>query len=189
MTPFNIDGTDEWVQVQIWDTLGQEKFYSLAPLFFRRSVGAFLVYDVSDLASFEALEKWHQQILKNTDNRVITMMIGNKKDKMKREVPYRMAAEYAKKNNFGLMEVSAKTGNGVKEAFARLITEVYHQLVGEENEAEQFDTGDVGDKKSKYATSLTGRDEVHKGSIVLSRGMHLGLQSTADFPNDENFYK
>ena len=63
-------------------------------------------------------------------------MIGNKKDKMKREVPYRMAAEYAKKNNFGLMEVSAKTGNGVKEAFARLITEVYHQLVGEENEAE-----------------------------------------------------
>ena len=42
------------------------------------------------------------------------MLIGNKKDKVKREVPYNIAAEYARKNNFGLMEVSAKTGQGVK---------------------------------------------------------------------------
>ena len=84
MPPYNIEGTADWAQVQIWDTLGQEKFHSLAPLFFRRAVGAFLVYDVSDRESFDCLELWHQQILKNVDNRVIVMLIGNKKDKMKR---------------------------------------------------------------------------------------------------------
>ena len=36
-----------------------------------------------------------------------------------------MAAKYAMEKNFGLMEVSAKTGQGVKEAFTRLIYEVY----------------------------------------------------------------
>jgi len=59
------------------------------------------------------------------------MLIGNKKDKIKREVPYNMAAEYARANNFGLMEVSAKNGSGVKEAFSRLVTEVYKQILEE----------------------------------------------------------
>ncbi len=59
MAPYNIEGTDHWVQAHIWDTLGQEKFHSLAPLFFRRSVGAFLVYDVTNLESFKAIDKWY----------------------------------------------------------------------------------------------------------------------------------
>jgi len=50
------------------------------------------------------------------------MMLGNKKDKENREVPYNMAAQYAMSRNFGLMEVSAKMGHGVKEAFNRLVS-------------------------------------------------------------------
>ena len=57
---FKIPGTDgRTAQLHIWDTLGQEKFMSLAPLFFRRSVGAFLVYDVSNMESFLAIDKWY----------------------------------------------------------------------------------------------------------------------------------
>ena len=94
---------------------------SLAPLFFRRSVGAFLVYDVSSMDSFQAIEKWYQQILKHTDSRIVIMLIGNKKDKENREVPYNTALEYALSHNFGLMEVSAKQGLGINEAFNLLI--------------------------------------------------------------------
>ena len=72
------------------------------------------MYDVTSMESFKAIDKWHQQILKNTDNKVIVMLIGNKKDKIKREVPYSMAAKFARENNFGFMEVSAKSGSGVK---------------------------------------------------------------------------
>ena len=53
------------------------------------------------------------------------MLIGNKKDKVKREVPYNLAADYARRNSFGHMEVSAKTGQGVKEAFSRTVFEIY----------------------------------------------------------------
>ena len=49
------------------------------------------------------------------------MLLGNKKDKENREVPYNMAAEYAMKNNFGFMEVSAKLGIGIQQAFNRLV--------------------------------------------------------------------
>ena len=50
-----IDGTDKDAQLHIWDTLGQEKFKSMASIFFKRSVGAFLVYDVTNMDSVLAL--------------------------------------------------------------------------------------------------------------------------------------
>lgn len=44
----NIENTKKWAELHVWDTLGQEKFKSLASLFFKKSVGAFLVYDCTD---------------------------------------------------------------------------------------------------------------------------------------------
>lgn len=49
---------NKWSQLHIWDTLGQEKFKALAPLFFRKAIGAFLVYDCTNKESFEALDSW-----------------------------------------------------------------------------------------------------------------------------------
>ena len=109
-----IQDTEKKAQLHVWDTLGQEKFMSLAPLFFRRAVAAFLVYDVCQLESFKALDKWYEQILKNTDSRVLIFVLGNKKDKTtSREVPYNVGMQYAMQHNFGFMEVSAKTGLGI----------------------------------------------------------------------------
>ena len=104
---------DKWVQLHIWDTLGQEKFMALAPLFFRRAVGAFLVFDLCSEESFDQLDKWHEQLLKNTDTKVIIMLLGNKKDLKQRKISYNRAMQYARKMNFGYCEVSAKTGYGV----------------------------------------------------------------------------
>ena len=50
-----IPNTQYVADLHIWDTLGQEKFKALAPLFFRRSAAAMLVYDVTDKDSFLAL--------------------------------------------------------------------------------------------------------------------------------------
>lgn len=49
-----------WAQLHIWDTLGQEKFKAIAPIFYRKSVGAFLVYDVTSRKSFEDVDEWYQ---------------------------------------------------------------------------------------------------------------------------------
>ena len=116
----HIENTQKWAQVQIWDTLGQDRFKSVAPAYFRRAVGAFLVYDISNMESFRALEEWYEQI-QNSQEKVIIMLLGNKLDVANREVPYNEAMEYAMKNNFGFMEVSAKMGIGAKEALGRMV--------------------------------------------------------------------
>ena len=138
---------------------------SLAPLFFRRSVGAFLVYDVTSMESFKAIDKWYQQILKNTDTKVIVMLLGNKKDKENREVPYNTAAKYAMEHNFGLMEVSAKLGHGVKEAFNRMVAEIYRSM-------------EMEGLTEVYAESPNfDRAEVHQGSIILDSQKHYNMAS------------
>jgi GTPase SAR1 family protein len=73
------------------------------------------------MESFEALTSWHEQILKNTDTKVIIMLLGNKRDKRERQVPYNMAMKFAQQRNFGFAEVSAKSGLGVNQAFSRMV--------------------------------------------------------------------
>jgi small GTP-binding protein len=41
----NIDGRD--VELNIWDTAGQEKFHALGPIYYRDSHGALLIYDIT----------------------------------------------------------------------------------------------------------------------------------------------
>ena len=50
---------DQWAQIHVWDTLGQEEFKAVAPLYYRKSVGAFLVYDCTSKASFDAIDEWY----------------------------------------------------------------------------------------------------------------------------------
>ena len=58
----HIEDTQKWANTQIWDTLGQDRFKSVAPAYFRRAVGAFLVYDITSYESFKAVDEWYEQI-------------------------------------------------------------------------------------------------------------------------------
>ena len=98
---------------------------ALAPLFFRKAIGAFLVYDCTNKATFDALDSWFGQISNNIDSRVIIMLLGNKCDLPNREVSYNQAMEYARARNFGYLEVSAKSGANVRNAFNCLVRGKY----------------------------------------------------------------
>lgn len=49
---------------QIWDTAGQERFQSLGAAFYRGADCCVLVYDVNVMKSFESLNNWHVEFLK-----------------------------------------------------------------------------------------------------------------------------
>ena len=51
------------LKFEIWDTAGQEKYRSLTQIFYKDASIAILVYDVTDERSFEELEKfWYNQL-------------------------------------------------------------------------------------------------------------------------------
>lgn len=47
-----VDGQE--VTVLIWDTAGQEKFFSLTKNYFKRADGVLVVFDLTDRESFES---------------------------------------------------------------------------------------------------------------------------------------
>ena len=46
------------VDLQIWDTAGQEKFRSLTPMYYRECAAALVVYDLSKPETLETAEYW-----------------------------------------------------------------------------------------------------------------------------------
>ena len=87
--------TKKTAELHIWDTLGQEKFHSIANVFFKGSAGAFLVFDLSTRKSFEDLEKWYEVMENSIDTQVVKSLLGNKCDLPNREVTYNEAQEWA----------------------------------------------------------------------------------------------
>ena len=45
------------MKVNIMDTAGQERFGAITELFYKNTIGAILVYDITSTESFEAIPK------------------------------------------------------------------------------------------------------------------------------------
>ena len=114
------------ITAQIWDTAGQEKFGSLTASYYKNAKGAFVVYDITDKASFEKVEQLVVNIKNGSDKNIYIMLVGNKKDLEDGRVITKEEGEnLAQKLKLGFCEVSAKTGEGIENAFQNLINEVY----------------------------------------------------------------
>nr|XP_025685020.1 ras-related protein RHN1-like [Arachis hypogaea] len=50
------------VKFDIWDTTGQERYHSLAPMYYRGADAAIVVYDITSMESFARAKKWVQQV-------------------------------------------------------------------------------------------------------------------------------
>ena len=111
------------LKVKIWDTAGQERFRSMAFNFLKNIQGILLIYDLTDKSSFLSIDKWISNLENNLDMKnVPIILVGNKNDKEdERKVSYEEGLKYAQKYNFQFFEMSAKTGENVKEAFLTLI--------------------------------------------------------------------
>ncbi|KAH0786131.1 small GTP-binding protein [Histomonas meleagridis] len=110
------------VELQIWDTAGQEKFRTLAPMYYRAAQCAILFFDLTQASSFQNLEQWSSELEDKTDGNMRVFLVGNKVDLADQRV---ISSEDAKSFSFehGMVEyfeTSAKTGEGVRELFTRV---------------------------------------------------------------------
>ena len=68
------------IGLKIWDTAGQEKYRSLAPMYYRGAQVAILVYDITIPASFVALQEWVLELQHNALPDLMLIICGNKSD-------------------------------------------------------------------------------------------------------------
>ena len=108
------------------DTAGEEKYHALAPMFYRTSDGAVIVFDVNKRESFDLATKWFEEVNRFSEKSITIILVGNKIDLDKREVSNQEARELAEKYKGLYLEVSALTGRNIEEIFNSLTMEIYY---------------------------------------------------------------
>jgi len=110
-------GDQRVVKMQLWDTVGQERFRAINSQFYRGAHGAFIVYDVTDKDSFDNLPYWFNDIKSFGDGGPsIRLLIGNKCDLRNRRVTLEAAKRFAKQLDVPMFETSAKNATNIKGA-------------------------------------------------------------------------
>ena len=109
-------------KVQVWDTAGEEKYRSMAPIYGRGACGVLIVFDVTNRSSFENINEWISSI--DSIGSVPIVIIGNKVDLPNRVVTREEAENFCKEHSNGdiqYSESSAETGFGVDDSFMKLL--------------------------------------------------------------------
>ena len=113
------------IKLKIWDTAGQERFRNITTQYYKGADGIVLVYDVTDESSYEKIRDWMEQILSNTQQEEIGLvLLGNKCDMEPRVVTEDMGKKMAEELKISYYETSALTGQGIKEAFEGLTRDI-----------------------------------------------------------------
>ena len=110
------------IKLQMWDTAGQEKYKGLIPSYVRNSSIVFLVYDISVKSSFDKIPKWIS-FIRSIENTTL-VLCGNKTDLEKREVTKEEGEALAQKEGIAFYEMSAKSGEGIKNMFYNAVSDL-----------------------------------------------------------------
>ena len=114
------------IKLQIWDTAGQDRFRAITKNYYKGANGIILIYDVTNLQTFENVKNWITQIREEANKNVVIFLAGNKADlpeesrAVQKEDGQKMAEEY----NIPFQETSAKEGINVNETFQELVEKI-----------------------------------------------------------------
>ena len=133
------------ITLTIWDTAGQERFKSITRSFFNNVDGAMLVYDITNMRSFEGIKSWMKD-LELYKGEIKKIIVGNNCHLEDRRVVKRDTLnEYCNKKNIKGIEVSSKDGTNVSECFEMLV-----KLIIEDKSKEE-----LSQKHSKKQSNLS----------------------------------
>ena len=111
---------DKIIKVQVWDTAGEERYRSITNAYYRGAEGILIVFDLTNKESFKNIENWINEITVYTGKDVLMICLGNKSD-LKKAISNNTIEDFKKRTKLEIINVSAKTGDGVEEAFKHLI--------------------------------------------------------------------
>ncbi|XP_022173772.1 ras-related protein Rab-38-like isoform X1 [Myzus persicae] len=119
------------IRLQLWDIAGQERFGNMTRVYYKDALGAFVVFDVTRPATFEAVAKWKQdldaKVSLEDGSPIPCVLLANKCDETKEGMVNSIAKmdEFCKENMFtAWYETSAKENVHIDDAAKTLVTQI-----------------------------------------------------------------
>ena len=128
------------------DTAGKERFRTITSSYYRGAHGICVVYDVTDMDSFNNVKQWLQEIDRYATEGVNKLLVGNKSDMAdKKVVEYTVAKvwelseqivgtttnttqEFADSLGIPFLETSAKNAQNVEQAFLTMARQIKERM-------------------------------------------------------------
>lgn len=122
------DIDDKRIKLQIWDTVGQDRFRTIANNSCRGVHGIVIAFDMTDEQSFQNVRNWISHVERHASENVSVVLVGTKSDLVSEQVvtPQR-AQELASTFNIPFIMTSAKSNVGVDAAFTTLAHKVFNE--------------------------------------------------------------
>lgn len=135
------------VRLQLWDIAGQERFGNMTRVYYKEAVGAMVVFDVTRVSTFEAVQKWKSDIdakvtLPPDERPIPVVLLANKCDLAKEGFCQDKAKmeQYCQENRFiGWYETSAKDNIGIDPAARALVQEILKNDISRETKPDTVD--------------------------------------------------
>uniref|UniRef100_A0A5B6ZHM4 Ras-related protein RABD1 n=1 Tax=Davidia involucrata TaxID=16924 RepID=A0A5B6ZHM4_DAVIN len=123
------------IKLQIWDTAGQERFRTITSSYYRGAHGIIIVYDVTEMESFNNVKQWLNEIDRYANDTVCKLLVGNKCDLVENKVVDTQTAKaFADELGIPFLETSA--------AFLTMAGEIKKKM-GNQPSANKKSTGTV----------------------------------------------
>ena len=161
--------------LNIWDTVGQEKFKSLSKLFFNDTKIVVLVYSITEKDTFIKLDYWLKAFQETIGDDVVLGVAGNKSDLFfQQTVNEEEGAKYAEKIGAIFSEISAKENKkGLDKFIEQLVTEYIKRnpnLITNRESIRLFEGDDERQLKAGCCTSNKNKRVIKKyGDIVKEK--------------------
>ena len=114
--------SDKKYIINMWDTVGQERFRSLNSVFLKESNIVIFVFDITNKKSFNDLDFWFNYIEEELGPDIIKGIIGNKQDLLEdQEIEDNMIEKYAKEKDIDFTYCSAFTPKVFTDFMKKLV--------------------------------------------------------------------
>ena len=118
------------IKLQIWSTAGQDRFRAITKNHYKGSHGIMLIYNVTDIKSFENLKNWAVQIKEECPSRVQIFIVGNNiEDEENRKITKEQGQEFADKLGYPYYECSSKEGININEIFQDMVEKIHETFL------------------------------------------------------------
>ena len=143
------DKDEPLLRFQIWDCCGMEVYRSLISSFLQSASVFLLVYDVTNVKSFEDIDVWLKTAKEKNDGKIEHfVLIGTKIDlNDKRLVSKENGEKFAKANGMKFVEVSAQTGDGIEDLKDILAKIIYEESKKKEEKKEKNENDKKNNKR------------------------------------------
>ena len=114
--PLSMDINGKKICLNLWDTAGHEKFHCLVPLYARNADALIVVFDLSNLDTFNGAKEWYSKTIEDIGVVPICALCANKLD-LYENGDFSDFQTWAKANSCIFYKTSALTGDNVKSMF------------------------------------------------------------------------